>query len=39
MDYYESLGRSDDAKATAERYLARFPKGPHAGKAQKILGE
>jgi transmembrane sensor len=39
MDYYESLGRSDDANATAERYLARFPKGPHAGKAQKILGE
>lgn len=39
MDSYEALGRSDDAKATAERYLARFPKGPHAGTAQKILGE
>jgi transmembrane sensor len=39
MDSYEALGRTDDAKATAERYLARFPKGPHAGKAQKILGE
>jgi transmembrane sensor len=39
MDAYEALERTDDAKATAERYLARFPKGPHAGKAQKILGE
>jgi transmembrane sensor len=39
MDSYEALGQTDDAKATAERYLARFPKGPHAGKAQKILGE
>lgn len=39
MDSYEALGRTDDAKATAERYLARFPKGPHAGKAQKLLGE
>ena len=39
MDSYEALGRSDDAKATAERYLARFPSGPHAGKAHKILGE
>jgi ferric-dicitrate binding protein FerR (iron transport regulator) len=39
MDSYEALGRGGDAKATAERYLARFPKGPHAGKAQKLLGE
>jgi transmembrane sensor len=39
MDSYEALGHTDDAKATAERYLARFPKGPYAGKAQKILGE
>jgi transmembrane sensor len=39
MDSYEALGQTDDAKATAERYLARFPKGPYAGKAQKILGE
>jgi transmembrane sensor len=39
MDAYEALGRSGDADATAERYLARFPSGPHAGKAHKILGE
>jgi transmembrane sensor len=39
MDSYGALGQADDAKTAAERYLARFPKGPHAGKAQKILGE
>jgi transmembrane sensor len=39
MVAYQTLGRSDDANATAERYLARFPNGPHAGKAHEILGE
>lgn len=39
MGAYEALGRSADASATAERYLARFPNGTHAGKAHKILAE
>ncbi|WP_181197847.1 FecR domain-containing protein [Enhygromyxa salina] len=37
MDSYDALGRSADASATATRYLDRFPSGPHAGKAQKIV--
>jgi ferric-dicitrate binding protein FerR (iron transport regulator) len=39
MDCYEALGQTAEMKSAAERYLARFPKGPHAGKAQAILGE
>ncbi|PRQ05014.1 FecR domain-containing protein [Enhygromyxa salina] len=37
IDSYDALGRKGDASEAAKRYLARFPKGPHADKAAKIL--
>jgi len=37
LDCYEALGKTSEATSTAKRYLARFPNGPHAAKAQKIL--
>jgi hypothetical protein len=37
MNAYSALGRSDDARSAATRYLDRQPDGPHAAKAQKLL--
>jgi transmembrane sensor len=39
IDCYDALGQTDDAKSAAKRYLAGYPKGPHAAKAQKILDQ
>jgi transmembrane sensor len=39
IDCYDALGQTDDAKSAAKRYLAGYPKGPHAAKAEKILGQ
>jgi transmembrane sensor len=39
MNAYDSLGRVDDARSAATRYLERQPDGTHAGRARKILGK
>lgn len=38
LEAYERLGNQSRAAALAERYLARYPAGPHAGLASRILG-
>jgi transmembrane sensor len=38
-DAWDRAGRADAARAAAERYLARFPKGRHVAAMHKILGE
>lgn len=37
IDCYIALGRDDEARSAAERYLDEYPQGPHATKAQSIL--
>jgi len=37
IDCYEALGKIDEARSAAQRYLASHPKGPHASKAEKTL--
>lgn len=38
LEAYEQLGRTGDARRTAERLLRSFPSGPHAARARKSLG-
>ncbi|MCA9700730.1 MAG: FecR domain-containing protein [Myxococcales bacterium] len=39
MDSYGSLTQTAKVRDAAERYLAAYPKGTHADKARKILGQ
>ncbi|MCA9699094.1 MAG: tetratricopeptide repeat protein, partial [Myxococcales bacterium] len=39
MDSYGSLAQTAKVRDAAERYLAAYPKGTHADKARKILGQ
>jgi hypothetical protein len=37
MQWRSQLGRADEARADAKRYLARWPDGAHAGFARRLL--